>query len=282
MFSMTRTVRPGFPRLRRRAQLVEGKARWNGARVRAPHCQSAPRRAVHLIPRRRRVEAMLEGVVVLLERLFALGVLILASPFTLLIAIAIRIDSPGGAIFTHQRLARFPQRWRAGDGLTEKPETGEQDRDAPTFTLYKFRTYYADSDQLLPERARFEFDPKQIENVQLQLKDDPRATRVGRLLRSASLDELPNFLNVLKGDMRLIGPRPEVPEMLQYYSDEEKIKFHVKPGITGLAQVNGRGKLNFEQTVKYDMEYVRNRSWLQNLRILFKTFKVVVRGDGAY
>lgn len=220
------------------------------------------------------------------ERLLAAVILVLAAPLMLLIAIAIRLDSPGRAVFTQQRIARIrdPRLSSAQPGTNlysfEFP-SGQSDF-VPTFTLYKFRTYHENADQLVPQRARFEFDPDDIARVQLQLKDDPRITRIGRFLRRTSLDELLNFINVLKGEMRLIGPRPEVREMYRYYTSEQLQKFSVKPGITGIAQVNGRGKLNFKQTVDFDLWYVRNRSWRVDLKILLKTIRVVLTGDGSY
>lgn len=220
------------------------------------------------------------------ERLLAAVILVLTAPLMLLIAVAIRLDSPGGAVFTQQRIARIrDQRWSSSqhDSNLNSCESPDAKNDfVSTFTLYKFRTYHEKADQLVPQRARFEFDPGEIARVQLQLKDDPRITRVGRFLRRTSLDELPNFINVLKGEMRLIGPRPEVREMYRYYTHAQLLKFSVKPGITGVAQVNGRGKLNFKQTVDLDLWYVQNRSWRVDLKILLKTFRVVLTGDGSY
>jgi lipopolysaccharide/colanic/teichoic acid biosynthesis glycosyltransferase len=212
-----------------------------------------------------------DGLMSVAERALALAILLATTPVMVLIAIVIRLDSPGPAIFTQQRIARLN---RSRSRLPEAP--------VPTFTLYKFRTYHDRSEHLAPKRAAFEFEQETIDEVQLQLKNDPRITRVGRFLRRTSLDELPNFINVLKGDMRLIGPRPEVQEMYRYYNAEQLEKFSVKPGITGLAQVNGRGKLNFKQTLAYDLWYVNHRSWLLDLYIILKTFKVVLTGDGSF
>jgi lipopolysaccharide/colanic/teichoic acid biosynthesis glycosyltransferase len=208
----------------------------------------------------------------ILDRIIALCVLIIALPIMVLLAIVIRLDSPGNALFTQKRIARA----RGGRGQ----EVGNDS--VPTFTIYKFRTYHDSLSTLVPDRARFEFDPQKIDNVCLQLKDDPRITRVGKFLRRTSLDELPNFFNVLLGDMRIVGPRPEVIEMYRYYTDDQKCKFSVKPGITGLAQINGRGKLDFKQTVDYDISYVKNRSWRLDLRIILRTFRVVITGNGSY
>ncbi|MCC6510959.1 MAG: sugar transferase [Pirellulaceae bacterium] len=233
-----------------------------------------------------RITEAVDAVFIVGERLFALSVLILAAPLMLLIAVLIRLDSSGPAIFKQQRIANLDRkRVRKYFSHAHAAFDGSPDELAalvPTFTLYKFRTYHHRSEQLAPERARFEFDAHKIDDVQLQIKDDPRITGVGKFLRRTSLDELPNFINILKGDMRLIGPRPEVIEMFRYYTYEQVQKFTVKPGLTGLAQVNGRGKLTFKETVNYDLSYVRHRSWKKDLSILLKTLKVVVLGDGSF
>lgn len=220
------------------------------------------------------------------ERLIALFMLIATAPLMAVIAIAIRIDSSGPAIFTQRRIARIDRallREHCGDSAETFNRSLEQIQSwVPTFTMFKFRTYHHRSDRLAPQRANFEFNADQIGEVHLQLKNDPRITRVGRFLRRTSLDELPNFLNVLKGEMRLIGPRPEVQQMIRYYTSEQLEKFTVEPGITGLAQVNGRGRLNFNQTLGFDLWYVRNRSWRVDLHILLRTVRVVLTGDGSF
>jgi lipopolysaccharide/colanic/teichoic acid biosynthesis glycosyltransferase len=101
-------------------------------------------------------------------------------------------------------------------------------------------------------------------------------------MRKSTLDELPNFWNVLTGDMALVGPRPEIPEMLPYYSDEMQLKFTVRPGITGMAQVAGRGRLGFHETVELDVQYVKNRSMLLDLKILLTTVVKIITRDGAF
>ena len=115
-----------------------------------------------------------------------------------------------------------------------------------------------------------------------RFQNDPRVTRAGRILRKLSLDELPNLWSVLIGDMSLVGPRPEAPEVLQYYTPEEMTKFLVKPGITGLAQTGGRGLLNWGETLALDLEYVRTRSIALDLRIILLTIKRVVTRHGAF
>jgi len=112
--------------------------------------------------------------------------------------------------------------------------------------------------------------------------NDPRVTPQGRWLRRLSVDELPNFWNVLTGDMALVGPRPEIPEMLPYYKGEMLEKFLVRPGVTGLAQISGRGRLGFYETVDLDVSYVRNRSFLLDLRIMARTVALIILRDGAF
>lgn len=113
------------------------------------------------------------------------------------------------------------------------------------------------------------------------LPDSERLTRLGRFLRSSSLDELPELWNVLKGDMSLVGPRPLLMEYLNYYTDDEKLRHTVRPGITGLAQVSGRNATTWDDRLAYDVEYVRKRTLMLDLRILFKTIAQVIRREGV-
>ncbi|OLN31772.1 Undecaprenyl-phosphate galactosephosphotransferase [Desulfosporosinus metallidurans] len=123
---------------------------------------------------------------------------------------------------------------------------------------------------------------KDLENFVFQEKDDPRITRSGRFLRKTSLDELPQRLNILVGNMSLVGPRPEVPELVKLYTPEQQQRLNVLPGVTGLAQVNGRSELTLGETMAYDLEYVRIWSFWLDLKILWKTIFVVFSGKGAF
>lgn len=186
---------------------------------------------------------------------FMAGILaIITLPVFLTIALGIRLDSPGPAIFRQRRI-----------GYKGRP-----------FTIYKFRTMIlnAETHQKYPEK-------KDLEQFVFQSEDDPRVTRVGRFLRRTSLDELPQIFNVLKGDMSLVGPRPEVPEIVALYDEEQAKRLDAVPGITGLAQVSGRSELTVGETIKYDLEYVRSRSFWFDLQILFKTVLVVFSGKTA-
>lgn len=193
----------------------------------------------------------------LLDLLVASVLLVIISPLWLLIALWIRLDSLGPAIFKQMRV-----------GLGGKP-----------YTIYKFRTMVQNAEDLMKDKLETVND---LENFVFQEKDDPRITRSGHFLRKTSLDELPQLINILIGNMSLVGPRPEVPELVTLYTDEQRGRLNVPPGVTGLAQVNGRGVLTLGETMTHDMEYVRTWSFWLDLKILWKTIFVVFTGKGAY
>ncbi len=229
------------------------------------------------LPRRGRWASFLDAPALfrLRDIVVSLACLVLAAPLMGLIALLIRLDSPGPAIFQQRRVGR--QRWHeSGAG------NGNGQDEVETFLFRKFRTMYVDARERCPELYRYEYTPAEIESLVFKLADDPRLTRVGWWLRRASLDELPNFINVLKGDMSLVGPRPDIPEMLRYYKDWQKIKFQVKPGVTGYAQTKGRALLSFQRTLREDVRYVIERSFLNDLRVLLKTVWVTVKRIGAF
>jgi lipopolysaccharide/colanic/teichoic acid biosynthesis glycosyltransferase len=201
----------------------------------------------------------------------SLSALVLAAPVMLVIAIMIRLDSPGPALFKQRRVGR-----QQGNGNGATNGVGDP------FVFYKFRTMHADAPDRYPDLYRYDFAPGEIETMTFKILDDPRLTRVGRWLRKTSLDELPNFINVLRGEMSLVGPRPDIPEMLPYYKDWQRIKFAVRPGITGYAQTSGRGLLTFQETLQQDVQYVLERSFRNDLRILWKTIWVTLRRVGAF
>ena len=196
----------------------------------------------------------------LFEILVAITALGVFSPIMLVEAIIIRRGTPGPALFCQDRVAK-------GGGL---------------FRFVKFRTLYADSLERFPELYAYRYDPQELKTLKFKVDNDPRVTPQGHWLRRSTLDELPNFWNLLIGDMALVGPRPEIPDMVQYYKGEMLLKFSVKPGITGLAQVSGRGRLGFYETIDLDIEYVRNRSVWLDIRILLHTLKVILVRDGAF
>lgn len=190
-----------------------------------------------------------------LDFLFGLAGLIVFIVTYPLIALAIKLDSPGPAIFSQKRI-----------GLKGK-----------TFTFYKYRSM---SHQGHRPYETPKLDPEHFRTF-VFITPTSRLTRVGRFLRATSVDELPNFWNVLRGDMRLVGPRPEIPDLVKQYPAEYHRRHDVKPGITGLAQVSGRADLTYEQVVQYDLEYVENHSLARDLSILAKTVPVVLLRRGA-
>jgi len=194
------------------------------------------------------------------NRLIGLLFLVLYLPLILLIALWIKVDSPGKVVFSQTRLGKNKR----------------------VFTFYKFRTMWKDADKKFPELYKYEYTEREIENMKFKISDDPRVTRVGSYLRRTSLDELPNLINVLKGDMNLIGPRPEIPEMIKYYKPWQTEKFSIKPGITGLAQINGRGFLTFQKTIEYDLMYVKKKNFFMDVYIFLRTLGVVIRAIGAF
>lgn len=185
--------------------------------------------------------------------------LVLTSPILAAVAVAIRLDSPGPAIFTQIRLGR--------GGIP--------------FRFHKFRGMYSDSSRRWPELEAYEYSADEIGDLMFHPTHDPRVTRVGRFLRRTSLDELPNFWNVLKGDMALVGPRPEIPEMIRYYGAAADVILSVKPGITSLAKVTGRDELTFARTLELDLAYVERRSLLFDMKILVATIGTVVLQRGV-
>jgi lipopolysaccharide/colanic/teichoic acid biosynthesis glycosyltransferase len=225
----------------------------------------------------------------LLEILIAAIGLTLTLPVMLLEALLIKLDSPGPVLFFHTRPGRSTMAYgrdlEGRPGL--QPPAGGYDPNqlyyVPAyFRLIKFRTMYNDARGRFPELYAYAFSPKDFHRQYGTHRNDPRVTRIGGILRKLSVDELPNLWSVLAGDMRLVGPRPEAPEVLRYYTPDEMYKFACKPGITGLAQINGRGLLNWGETLGWDLKYVRTRSVWLDLKIILVTLKYVVVRRGAF
>lgn len=180
----------------------------------------------------------------LLDRLAGVLLLVGLAPVMLLLAVAVKLDSSGPIFFRQPRV-----------GL-----------DRRLFTVWKFRTMIVDADRLLDARGR--------------TGSETRITRVGRVLRSLSLDELPQILNIVRGQMSFIGPRPVLTDHLARYSHAQMQRFAMKPGVTGLAQVNGRNTLPWTRRIAYDIEYITNYSLLLDARILLRTVRTVVLREG--
>jgi lipopolysaccharide/colanic/teichoic acid biosynthesis glycosyltransferase len=146
------------------------------------------------------------------------------------------------------------------------------------FQVLKFRTMVRDAEALLPELVPFE----QLDAPMFKLRADPRVTRVGRLLRRTSIDELPQLVNVLRGEMSIVGPRPEQLDLVERYAPEHQFRLHVKPGITGPMQVYGRGELTFDERLAVEREYVENLSLFRDIRIVLMTLPAVFGRRGAF
>ncbi|MGY1774408.1 sugar transferase [Geodermatophilus sp. SYSU D00804] len=185
----------------------------------------------------------------------AIGLLVLA-PALLAIAVAVRLDSRGPVLFRQERIGRC----------------GE------TFTMLKFRSMVQDAPRLVEQLAA----ANEGNGVLFKMKADPRVTSVGRVLRRYSFDELPQLINVLRGDMSLVGPRPPLAKEVEQYGADMHRRFLVKPGLTGLWQVSGRSDLSWDDSVRIDVRYVENWSLALDLMILWKTVGAVLRGSGAY
>lgn len=174
----------------------------------------------------------------ILDLILSLMALIVLMPLMIIIGILVRINLGSPIIFKQKR-----------------PEKNEK-----IFTLYKFRTMT---------------DKRDIDGN--LLPDEYRLTKFGKFLRSTSLDELPELINIIKGDMAIVGPRPLLVEYLPYYTEEEKHRHDVRPGLTGLAQVNGRNEISWEEKLKYDTEYIKEISFYSDLKIIFKTIKKTIK-----
>jgi lipopolysaccharide/colanic/teichoic acid biosynthesis glycosyltransferase len=182
--------------------------------------------------------------------------LITISPLLLLIAAAIKLSSPGPILYKSQRIGKNYQ----------------------PFSMYKFRTMTVDADakrDALRKQAN-------LEGGLFKMANDPRVTPIGKILRALSLDELPQLLNVVRGEMSLVGPRPLPPDESKLFEDPYTLRFQVYPGITGLWQVSGRSNLNFKQLCQLEMDYVMGWTLLTDLSILLQTLPAVLASRGAY
>ncbi|WSA46525.1 sugar transferase [Streptomyces sp. NBC_01803] len=205
-------------------------------------------------PLRRGTQPALKCV---LDRVAAALILLVLSPPLLALALAVRLDSRGPVLYRQTRI-----------GFRGTP-----------FTLWKFRTMVADADQRRPE---LEADNEHLAGPLFKIRRDPRVTRLGRVLRRTSLDELPQLINVLRGDMALVGPRPPLPDEVARYGAVELRRLGVRPGLTGLWQVSGRSDLSWDEGLALDLFYTDNWSVTGDLDVLARTLRAVVDGRGAY
>jgi exopolysaccharide biosynthesis polyprenyl glycosylphosphotransferase len=192
------------------------------------------------------------------DRTFGALVLVLCTPILLVLGVIVRMTSHGPALFRQTRVGR----------------------DGREFKMLKFRTMVEDAEERLEElELRHHAD---ADHVLFKLPDDPRLTRVGRWLRRHSLDELPQLWNVVVGDMSVVGPRPPLPSEVARYADDARRRLLVKPGLTGLWQVSGRADLTWDDSVRLDLYYVENWSWVLDGLIIARTLPAVIKGRGAY
>jgi lipopolysaccharide/colanic/teichoic acid biosynthesis glycosyltransferase len=208
-----------------------------------------------------------------LDLAIAAALLVLLSPLLLLIALAIKLDSRGPILFTQQRV-----------GARRRVEPGRTSWEVRDFLIYKFRSMADGADQAVHRAYIKAFVDGQVADgadAHFKLTNDRRVTRVGRVLRRTSLDELPQLVNVLKGDMSLVGPRPVPTYEVADYQEWHRERLAALPGITGLWQVKGRCRVSFEGMVQMDIEYVRGRSLWLDMRLLLLTVPAVLSGRGA-
>ena len=182
--------------------------------------------------------------------------LILLSPLFLFLVIKIRSEDGGPAFYSQERI-----------GKNEKP-----------FKMWKFRSMVVDADKMLDELE----DQNEIDGAMFKIKDDPRVTKIGHVIRKYSLDELPQLWNVLIGDMSLVGPRPPLPSEVAEYTDYDKQRLTVMPGCTGLWQVTKRNEADFDEMVWLDIVYINHSGAWEDLKLMIKTVLVMIHPNGAY
>ena len=182
--------------------------------------------------------------------------LIILSPLFLFLIIRIRHEDGGPAFYSQERIGK----------------------DGKPFKMYKFRSMIVNADQMIDQLE----DQNEIDGAMFKIKDDPRVTKIGHVIRKYSLDELPQLWNVLKGDMSLVGPRPPLPMEVKDYTQYDKLRLTVTPGCTGLWQVTKRNDADFDEMVELDLEYINNSSLWFDFKILLRTVGVVIHPNSAY
>ena len=189
--------------------------------------------------------------------LVAIAVLLIPS---IVLCAAIRLESPGNPLYSQKRVGRIGR-----DGQIR------------TFDMYKFRSMHKDADERLAELA----DLNEADGPLFKIKDDPRVTRIGKFIRKHSIDELPQFLNCLMGQLSCVGPRPPLPSEVTQYDERAMRRLSVKPGLTGYWQVRGRSDTTFDDMVAMDLAYIEERSFLVDLKVIAKTVVTMLDGKGA-
>ncbi|ODG93186.1 multidrug MFS transporter [Gottfriedia luciferensis] len=185
-----------------------------------------------------------------------MGLLVLLPVF-IVVAIFIKFEDPKGPVFFYQT--------RVG-------------KDGKEFKMYKFRSMVTDAEERLKELLQY----NEVSGAMFKMKDDPRITKIGKFIRKTSIDELPQFFNVLLGDMSLVGPRPPLPREVEEYSDYDMQRLLVTPGCTGLWQISARNSVGFNEMVEFDLAYINNRTIIYDIKIILKTFGVLLGTKNAY
>lgn len=191
-----------------------------------------------------------------MDVIIAISGLIISLPVLGIVAVIIRIDSPGPVLIRQERVGK----------------------NGKSFQLLKFRSMFVGADKDI--RKVLGVNP--IKSSSLKIQDDPRVTHAGRVLRRWSIDEFPQFWNILCGDMSIVGPRPEETWIVELYNDEQLQRLTVKPGLTGPMQISGRGELDMDARLVLELNYINNFSIWNDIKILIKTIPVVISGKGAY
>ena len=191
-----------------------------------------------------------------LDVLVSLVALLFLFPLLCFVALLIRLDSPGPVLFVQTRVGRNGREFR----------------------VFKFRSMFTDAE----DRLEGVLEGNERTGPVFKMRRDPRITRIGRPLRRCSLDEVPQLINVLRGEMSLVGPRPALPREVALYTPEQGLRLSVTPGLTGLWQVSGRASLSFERSIELDLEYVRRQSVGLNVVLILRTIPAVLTGHGAY
>lgn len=192
----------------------------------------------------------------LVDILGSLVGLILLSPVFLIVAIAIKLeDSKGPVFFVQQRNGKYPE----------------------VFNMYKFRSMVYNAEELLLTLE----DQNEVTGPVFKMKVDPRVTRIGKFIRKTSIDELPQLINILKGEMSLVGPRPPIPREVELYTTYEMQRLLVKPGLTCIWQVSGRSSIGFDEWVELDIEYIKKRSFWFDMKLIFMTLPVLFGDDNT-
>ena len=193
----------------------------------------------------------------LIDIIGALFGIILLSPIFLIIAVLIKVEDPKGSIIFKQI--------RVG-------------KDENTFNMYKFRSMESNAEDKLEDLLQF----NEVSGAMFKMKEDPRVTKIGKFIRKTSIDELPQLINVLKGEMSLVGPRPPLPREIKEYTSYDKQRLLVTPGCTGLWQISGRNDLGFKEMVVLDLKYINERSCFNDIKIICKTIKIMIFPNDAY